>query len=66
MCCRYKAGKYNHSAVWNEVPCVCLHKDSVRRHSLSLHKEATQKELSLQGSSRDGGRGWGCGWAACK
>ncbi len=36
LCIRYKCkNKYNHSAVWNETPCVCLRKDSVRRHSVS-------------------------------
>ena len=42
LCIRHKCkNKYNHSAVWNETPCVCVRKDSVRRHSLSVqHKEA--------------------------
>ena len=38
--------KYNHSTVWNETPCICLRKDSIRRHSLSLqHMEAVEREL---------------------
>ena len=56
-CVRHKTkNKQNHAAVWNVTPCVCIRKDSVRRHSLSLqHKEATEKEQSREGSSRDGG-----------
>ena len=23
-------GKYNHSTVWSETPCICLRKDSIR------------------------------------
>ena len=42
--------------MWGETPCICLRKDSIRRHSLSLqHKEATDKELCRQQSIRDGG-----------
>ena len=57
LCMKHKCtGKYNHSKVWGETPCICLRKDSIRRHSLSLqHKEATDKELCRQQSIRDGG-----------
>ena len=57
LCKRYNCkNKSNQSAVWNETPCICLRKDSVRRHSLSLqHKEAVEKEIYREGSSRDGG-----------
>ena len=57
LCMRHKCtAKYNHSTVWSETPCICLCKDSIRRHSLSLqHKEAVERELCRQHSSRDGG-----------
>ena len=47
LCMRRKCtAKYNHSTVWSETPCICLRKDSIRRHSLSLqHKEAIEREL---------------------
>ena len=49
-------GKYNHSTVWSVTPCVCIRKESVRRHSLGLqHKEATEKELVCEQSATDGG-----------
>ena len=48
FCKRHKTGnKYNKTTVWSETPCVCLRKDSIRRHSQSLqHKEAVEKELA--------------------
>ena len=50
------ATAYNKTTVWSETPCVCLSKDSVHRHSESLqHKEAVEKELAREHSSRDGG-----------
>ena len=54
LCMRHKCtAKYNHSTV---TPCICLRKDSIQRHSLSLqHKEAVERELCRQRSSRDGG-----------
>ena len=57
LCRRHKTGnKYNKTTVWSETPCVCLRKDSVRRHSESLqHKEAVEKELAREHSCRDGG-----------
>ena len=56
-CMRHKCtAKYNHSTVWSETPCICLRKDSIRKHSLSFHhKEAVERELCRQHSSRDGG-----------
>ena len=56
-CKRHKTGnKYNKATVWSDTPCVCLRKDSIRRHSQSLqHKEAVEKELARERSSRDGG-----------
>ena len=58
LCRRHKTGnKYNKTTVWSETSCVCLRKDSVCRHSKSLHhKEAVEKELARERSSRDGGR----------
>ena len=56
--CRFHKmkNKYNKSSVWSEVPCVCIRKDSVRRHSESLqHKEAISKEMDRERSSVDGG-----------
>ena len=29
--------KYNHSTVWSETPCICICKDSVKRHSLQIN-----------------------------
>ena len=56
LCKRHKCkNKCNQSAVWNETPCVCLRKNSVRRHSLSLQHKAVEKETYREGSSRDGG-----------
>ena len=48
--------KYNQSTVWSESPCVCLRKDSVRRHSLSeQHKQAVELEVCREASDRTGG-----------
>ena len=57
LCMKQKCtAKYNHSNVRSETPCICIRKDSVRRHSLSMqHKEATEKEVCREQSARDGG-----------
>ena len=35
LCMKQKCtAKYNHSSVWSETPCICIRKDSVKRHSL--------------------------------
>lgn len=48
--------KYNQSVVWSATPCVCLRRDSLRRHSSSQqHKTATELELSREDSQRTGG-----------
>ena len=54
LCKRYRCrNKYNHTVVWSETPCVCIRKDSVRRHSLSLqHKEALEREMCRESSSQ--------------
>ena len=55
--------KYNKSSVWSEVPCVCIRKDSVCRHSESLqHKEAISKEMDRERSSVNGGIQQGLYW----
>ena len=47
--------EYNQSVVWSETPCVCLHKDSVHRHSLSQqHKTAIELELCREESQPTG------------
>ena len=44
------------STVWSEILCVCIRKDSVRRHSESLqHKEAVGKQMDKERSALDGG-----------
>ena len=57
ICKRHKTeNKYNKSRVWSDTPCICIRKDSVRRHSQSLqHKDGFEKELAREQSSRDGG-----------
>ena len=56
-CKKHKTeSKYNKSTVWSEIPCACIRKDSVRRHSQTLqHKDGVEKELAREQSSRDGG-----------
>ena len=44
ICKRHKAeNKYKKSTVWSDTPCVCIRKDSVRRHSQTLqHKDGVE------------------------
>ena len=57
LCMKHNCtAKYNHSNVWSETPCICIRKDSVRRHSLSMqYKETTEKEVCREQTARDGG-----------
>ena len=57
ICKRHKTeNKYNKSRVWSDTPCICIRKESVRRHSQSLqHKDGVEKELAREQSSCDGG-----------
>ena len=49
VCKRHKTE--NKSKVWSETPCVCIRKDSVRRHSQTMqHKDGVEK-VSSQGNS---------------
>ena len=52
ICKRHKTeNKYNKSKVWSETPCVCIRKDSVRRHSQTMQHKDGVKKVSSQGNS---------------
>ena len=57
LCKRHNTkNKYNQKAIWNETPCVCLRRDSLRRHSLSQqHKDAVDLEKHKKETQRSGG-----------
>ncbi len=56
LCKRHKTvSKFNKSTVWSVTPCICIRKDSVRRHSKSLqHKQAVKKEVDREHSMQHG------------
>jgi len=58
LCRKHTENKYNHSKVWNETPCVCMRKDSVRCHFNSeMHVTAVQLETVRQAADANGGIG---------
>ena len=59
LCRKHKTeNKYNHSKVWNETPCVCMQKDSIRRYlSSEMHVRAVQLETVRQAADTNGGIG---------
>ena len=57
LCKRHHTkNKYNQSTVWSVTPCICLRKDSVRRHSKSAqYLCAVELESCRLASVKDGG-----------
>ena len=57
LCKRHHTkNKYNQSTVWSVTPCICVRKDSIRRHSKSAqHLCAVELESCRLASVKDGG-----------
>ena len=50
LCRKHNAeNKYNHSKVWNETPCVCMCKDSVRHQKCMLQLETAHQAADTNG-----------------
>ena len=57
VCKRHSTkNKYNKTTAWSESPCICLRKDSVRRHASSVqHSNAVELEKVRVAAEREGG-----------
>lgn len=57
LCKRHHTkNKCNQSTVWSTNPCICLRKDSIRRHSLSAqHQTAVELEKARLAAQQNGG-----------
>ena len=56
LCKRHRTkNKYNNTTVWSASPCICLQKDSVRRHASSVQHSNAEELEKVRISAERGG-----------